>query len=163
MRTRLREMTAEDMPAVIERLKEQNRRDGTSYSVPPVFDDTGKRLPGIPLALVAVDIETGEVLQGHVWIRTVEQMTFGIAPEATACSMREQEAVYYLLRERGYTDLHILVPNERVEQIGSGLENSMHMHATGEMMQHYYRLLDSADNEQLRQWYESQKLQEAFQ
>ena len=30
MKTRLREMTPDDVPDVIERLKEQNRRDGTS-------------------------------------------------------------------------------------------------------------------------------------
>ena len=122
MRTTLREMTPEDVPAVLERLKEQNERDGTSYPMLRVFDQDGRRERNIPLALVAVDVETGEVVQGHVWEVTLEQMSFGISSEATVCSMHEQDAVFWMLREKGFRDQHILVPAERAGQMAHGLD-----------------------------------------
>lgn len=149
-------MLPADVPAVQEKLREQNERDGTSYAMPVVFDADGKRLASIPLALVAVDEETGEVVQGHVWERTVEQMTFGISREATVCSMHEQEAVLYLLRERGYRDMHIFVPPGRVKQMQHGLEKIYGMSATG--MVPFYRLLDPAENAALRQFYEEREV-----
>ena len=146
-------MTPADVPAVLARLKEQNERDGTSYGMPAVFDESGKRRASIPLALVAVDVETNEVVQGHVWERTVEQMTFGISAEATVCSIHEHPEVFHLLRERGYTDLHIFVPTQRAPQMEHGLNSILGMTDTGETLRHFYRLLDPAENEQLRQWY----------
>lgn len=147
-------MRPNDVPAVLHRLREQNYRDKTSYTLPRVFDERGVRLPNIPLALVAVDVETQMVEQGHVWIRTLEQMSFGISPEATVCSMHEHPAVFHLLRERGYTDLHILVPKERVGQMAHGLDSILKTIDTGETLRHFYRLLDPAENDELRNWYE---------
>jgi hypothetical protein len=155
VKTRLREMTPADIPAVQRRLKEQNNRDGTSYSIPRIFDERGQRLRNIPLALVAVSIETGEVVQGHVWENTVEQTCYGTDPEATVCSMHEQEAVLYMLRERGYRDLHILVPPERAPQMQHGLEKIYGMSATG--FKHFYRLLDPAENAELQEFYREQE------
>jgi len=155
MRTRLREMRPEDVPVIQELLKEQNERDATSYQMPPVFDENGVRLPSIPLALVAVDIQDGKVIQGHVWERTVELMSFGINAEATVCSMHEQEAIHFVLRERGYRDEHILVPANREADMRHGLEKIYRMTATG--MTHFYRLLDPAENEELRAWYENRE------
>lgn len=147
-------MRPNDVPAVQHRLREQNYRDKTSYTLPRVFDEHGVRLRSIPLALVAVDVETEMVEQGHVWIRTLEQMSFGISPEATVCSMHEHPAVFHLLRERGYTDLHILVPKERVGQMAHGLDSILKTIDTGETLRHFYRLLDPAENDELRNWYE---------
>ena len=155
MKTRLREMTPADVPAVQERCQQQNERDGTSYSVPVVFDEMGKRRPNIVLALVAVNI-LGEVIQGHIWERTVEQMCFGIDAEATVCSMHESDSVLYLLRERGFSDLHILVPAERVAQMQHGLEKIYGMSATG--MTHFYRLLNSAENAELQKFYQDREV-----
>jgi hypothetical protein len=157
MRTRLREMTPADMPALKERLKEQNKRDGTDYQVPRVFDSSGRRVPACALALVAYDVETGEVMQGHVYERTLEQMSFGISPEATVCSMHEQDAVFFLLREKGYRDLHVLVPNPRVKDMKHGLEKILAMKCTRKHLTHFYRLLDTAQNDELRQWYADQE------
>jgi hypothetical protein len=148
-------MTPADVPAVLERLKEQNARDRTSYAMPVVFDTRGARLANIPLALVAVT-ETGEVRQGHVYEVTLEGMSFGIDPEATVCSMHEQEAVFFLLRERGYHDLHILVPRERVKQMRHGLKKILGMTDTG--LEHFYRLLDPAENAELQKFYESREV-----
>ena len=149
-------MTPADVPALVERLREQNDRDGTSYALPQVFDAQGVRLARIPLALVAVDVETGEVRQGHVWEQTVEHMTFGMDAEATVCSMREQEAVFFLLRERGFVDEHLLVPNVRVKQMEHGLKSLMGMIETRRELRHFYRRLDPAENIALRHWYEEQ-------
>lgn len=159
MKTRLREMRPADVPAVLERLKEQNERDGTSYALPQVFDAEGCRLAHVPLALVAVDAETGEVRQGHVYEATLEGMTFGIDAQATACSLREHPGVFYLLRERGFKDLHTLVPEERVAEMEHGLTRKLGMIDTGKRLRHFYRLLDPAENERLRQWYEDGEAQ----
>lgn len=150
-------MRPNDVPAVLQRLREQNRRDGTSYTMPKVFDEKGVRLPNIPLALVAVDVETGLIVQGHVYATTIEGMTFGIDPHATVCSMKEHEAVFWLLRERGFKDLHILVPNERVKDLQHGLDSMLGMIDTGETLKHFYRLLDPAENDELRNWYQEKK------
>lgn len=156
MRTKLREMKPNDMAAVHHLLREQNYRDKTSYSVPQVFDERGVRLSNIPLALVAVDVETEMIVQAHVWERTVEQMSFGIDAQATVCSMHEHPAVFHLLRERGYKDVHILVPIQRVKQMASGLDSILGMIDTGETLRHFYRLLDNAENDELRMWYREQ-------
>lgn len=154
MKTHLREMTPADVPAVLALAKEQNERDGTSYAVPHVFDEKGRRRRNVPLALVAVDDE-GRVRQAHVYEMTLEQMTFGTDARATVASMHEQDAVFFLLRERGFIDLHILVPEQRAEQMDHGLERILRMSAT--KMRHYYRLLDPAANEELRNFYEQQR------
>lgn len=145
-------MTPADVPAVLERLREQNERDGTSYGLPRIFDARGARLARIPLALVAVEVKTGHVMQAHVWEQTVEQTSYGVSAAATVCSMREQEAVFYLLRERGYRDEHIFVPPQRVAELEPGLEKLLGMTSTG--MKHFYRLLDPSANLELRKWYE---------
>ena len=154
MKTRLREMLPADVPKVLELAAEQNARDGTAYSVPIVFDKVGKRLPNIVLALVAVT-EADEVVQGHVFERTVEQTTFGIDREATVCSMHEQDAVFYLLRQRGFHDLHLLVPPERVAQMGHGLERIYGMSAT--RLTHFYRMLDPEQNRLVQEFYRSRE------
>jgi len=156
MKTRLRQMTPADVPAVQRRLEEQNKRDGTSYSVPQIFNETGQRLRNIPLALVAVSIETGEVIQGHVWEITIEQTCYGIDSEATVCSMHEKDAVLYMLRQRGFRDLHIFIPPERVRDMQHGLETIYDMSDTG--MRHFYRMLDPEENKQVQDFYREQEV-----
>ena len=146
-------MMPEDVPAVLNLLEEQNRRDGTSYAMPQVFDGQGGRLSRIPLALVAVDVETGAVVQGHIWEKTLEHMAFGISAEATVCSAHEQEAVWFLLREAGYRDEHMLVPNDRLALMEHGLETILGMTNTGKVLTHLYRLLDPVENLELRNFY----------
>lgn len=151
MRTRLREMVPADVPAVEERLREQNERDETSYSMPTVFDERGQRMPNILLALTAVDEETNEIMQGITVERTAELMMFGTNPRATVCSMHNHEAIWFLLRQRGLRDVHILVPEDRAPDMKHGLEKIIGMSATG--MTHFYRLLDSQENAELQKFY----------
>jgi hypothetical protein len=152
----LREMLPEDLPRVMELAKEQNERDGTSYAPPDVFDFFGARLPSIPLALVACDVESGEVVQAHIYERTIEGMTFGVNSTATVCSMHECESVFFLLRQRGYKDLHILVPPQRAPQMEHGLNKMLGMTDTG--LRHFYRLLDPDENDALRAFHETQEV-----
>ena len=157
MKTKLREMVAADVPVLLEKLREQNQRDGTSYAMPQVFDRAGNRLPRIPLALTAVDLETGEPVQGHVWETTLEHMTFGTDAAATVASMHEQDAVFWMLREKGYRDEHIFVPLAQAPLMEHGLDRILGMQDTGRVLKHFYRLLDPADNDELRQWYKRQE------
>lgn len=155
MKTTLREMKPQDVPAVLARLREQNERDGTSYPMPRVFDANGVRLAGIPLALVAVD-EAGAVVQGCVTQRTCEMMIFGTNPDATKSSLEEQQAVFYILRQRGYEDVHVLVPEQIAARlcVKLGEDLGMGMMGTGEQLRHYYRRLDPAENDALLNWRE---------
>jgi hypothetical protein len=155
VKTRLRELHPSDVPVVNRLLQEQNERDSTSYSLPLLFDAYGRRLQGIPLALIAEDVETHEVHQAHVWEQTVEQTSYGINPRATVCSMKEFDAIAYVLRQRGFRDMHTLVPTERVGQMQHGLDRLCRMSATG--LTHFYRLLDPAENAALRTFYQDQK------
>jgi hypothetical protein len=155
MKTKLRHMEPEDVPAVLELLKAQNERDGTSYPLPQVFDDRGVRLSRIPLALVAVDVKTGEVKQAHIWETTLEHMAFGVAATVTAASAREQAAVWHLLRMRGFQDEHMLVPAERAAYLERWLEKVLGMIYTGH--EHFYRRLDPAENTDLRKFYQDQR------
>ena len=157
MRTKLRQMVPSDVPLLLERLKEQNQRDGTSYGMPQVFDEQGHRLSRIPLALTAVDVETGEPVQGHVWETTLEHMTFGTRPEATLCSIQEQAAVWYLLREKGFRDEHLLLPLTSAPRMEKALAAMLGMIDTGKSMKHFYRLLDPAENAELQDWYKQQE------
>lgn len=158
MKTHLRELSPADMPAVEELCREQNERDGTSYGVPTLFDAYGQRLQRIPLALAAVT-NGGEIRQAHAWEVTLEQMTFGIDREATVCSMHEQQYFTYLLRERGYRDMHTFVPSRRVKQMKHGLEKIFGMTDTG--LRHFYRLLDNEENEALQKFHKRHELEHA--
>lgn len=156
MRTRLREMKPVDVPAVLERLQEQNQRDGTSYSLPCIFDAQGQRMRNIELALVAVDMETGRVEQGHVWERTLEQTSYGTNRRATVCSMQEFDAIAFVLRERGYRDMHTLVPKALRPRLEHGLKRLCAMSPTG--FAHFYRLLDPAENAEVQKFYEEREV-----
>ena len=153
-------MTSADVPAVLDLLREQNDRDGTSYGVAQVFDGRGNRMPNIPLALVAEDVDTGQVVQAHVWERTLEHTVFGTSAEASVCSMHEQAAVWYLLRQKGYRDEHILVPVARVPSLARGLDSILGMKSTEGLLEHFYRLLDPVENDELRKWYEARRLKD---
>jgi hypothetical protein len=153
-------MIPADVPAVLDLLREQNDRDGTSYGVAQVFDARGNRMPNIPLALVAEDIDTGQVVQAHVWERTLEHTVFGISAEATVCAMREQAAMWYLLRQKGYRDEHILVPVQCVPLMAHSLGVVARMNSTEGLLEHFYRLLDPVENDELRKWYEARRLKD---
>ena len=77
---RVRMMEPRDLPGLWREAQAQNRRDGTSYGFPEVFDldpkspGYGRLKPGIALALVT-EVRRGDswrVRQGHVFLKTIE-------------------------------------------------------------------------------------------
>ncbi len=133
-------MAPSDLPAVWRYCKAQNRRDGTSYGVPHVFDEQGRLLPNIALALVTLDGK-GRVRGAHIFERTLEMMSFGGGAAATAMSMAEAPAVFYELRALGYQDLHIQVPKSHVSELETDLKDKMGMTRDDEALAHFYREL----------------------
>lgn len=129
-------MEPRDLPAVWRIARAQNRRDGTNYPVPPIFDMNeqsarfGQTMPNVILALVtevnvhpskqrslAGDSERWRVRQMHVWLRTVEMMDFGGGREDTEFSIAHMPMVLETLAARGYGDMHCFVPKVRLEEL----------------------------------------------
>lgn len=140
----LRQMEPRDLPRVWSAARAQNRRDGTSYPVPDIFDldekshNFGKLMPNVVLALVTeVD---GRVRMGHVWIRTIEEMHFGGGREIMQFSIGHMEAVLSVLKARGYLDNHIFVPKVRLEDLETELGNHSFARVDGRLA-HFFRML----------------------
>lgn len=123
-------MEPRDLPAVWRIARAQNRRDGTSYPVPPIFEMDeacarfGKLKPNVILALVT-ERRQGQlwrVRQAHVWLRTVEQMDFGGGRVDTEFSIAHLPLVLQVLRAEGYEEMHVFVPRVRLEDISGPLE-----------------------------------------
>jgi hypothetical protein len=150
-------LTPADLDQAARLLAEQNERDGTSYGMPQIFDATGKKMPGIVLALAAADRLSERVVQVHLWEATLEQTSYGIAARGTVVSAEEQMAVWWALRQRGFHDQHLLVPKARADELEKGLTERLRMIRLDRHMSCFYRLLDPAENEQLRDFYEKQE------
>lgn len=136
----MRRMRPRDLPAVWRHCQAQNRRDGTSYGVPEVFDRDGKLLPNIALALVTVD-KKGRVRGAHIFERTLEMMSFGGGAAATGAAVDEFPEVFYELRALGYQDLHIQVPKTHVAELEAELTERMGMARDDDRLAHFYREL----------------------
>jgi hypothetical protein len=137
-------MEPRDYPRVLRLCQAQNRRDGTSYPVPPVFDMDpgsprfGQYLPNIVLAVVVE--AAGRVRQAHVFLRTIEEMTFGGGAEDMAFSAQHIEVTLDLLRRRGYDDFHTFLPHNRVSDLGPTLAE----HGLNRLdlrLAHFFRML----------------------
>ena len=137
-------MEPRDMPAVLRLCAAQNRRDGTSYPVPLIFDldksspRYGQYLPNVALALVTtVD---GRVKQGHVCIRTVEMMSFGGGRDDMEFTCLHIPLVLEMLRMAGYDDVHTFVPHSKAGDLQrvlapQGLKRDDHR------LSHFFRVL----------------------
>jgi hypothetical protein len=141
---RVRMMEPRDLPAVWQLAKAQNRRDGTNYPVPPIFDldpksqQHGQLVPNCALALVTeVD---GRVRQGHVWIRTVEEMSFGGGAEAWKFSGSHIPLALEALRAQGYADVHTFVPKPRARGLRRMLE-AAGLYRIDHRLAHFFRML----------------------
>lgn len=116
----------------------QNRRDGTSYGVPRIWDEQGRRLPDVPLALAAID-ERGRVASAHVFERTLEYMGFGGGEAALDAVLNEAPSIFYRLRNMGYRDLHILPPLAHLQALEAPLKARMCMARLDPWLAHFYR------------------------
>ena len=146
---RLRRMEPRDLDAVKRITAAQNRRDGTSYPPPDVFElrpnhaGFGREKPNIVLALVT-ERRKGEgpwrVAQWHVWLRTVEMMDGGGSAVDTAFSIEHLGLIESMLREKDFFDLHVLVPRARVAEIGAFLHGKG-LTRIDNRLAHYYKEL----------------------
>jgi hypothetical protein len=118
-------MEPRDLPGLWRLARAQNRRDGTSYPAPAVFEmDESKPGFGLPLESVALALVTEamspggwRLRQGHVWIRTVEEMSFGGGAVDMEFSAAHIPMAREMLKRRGYLDQHVLVPLKRAEAL----------------------------------------------
>lgn len=106
--TRTRPLEPRDIPVLHALILEQNERDGTSYPLPQIFDDSGNRAKNIPLALV---IEHGNSVEGAIIFECqgVEMMLIGCSPRVTIMAQREQRAIEYTLKSLGFNWIRCLV------------------------------------------------------
>jgi len=135
-----RELGPRDLPQVWKHCKAQNRRDGTRYGVPTIWDRQGRQLPDIPLALAAID-SRGRVASAHVFERTLEYMSFGGGQQALAAVLDEAPGIFYRLRGLGYRDLHILPPLAHMRALEAVLKDRMGMNRIDTYLGHFYREL----------------------
>lgn len=96
----------------------QNRRDGTSYPVPQIFEMNENRpgfghlLSNVPLALT---VERDNRVRGvTLFLRTIEIMSFTAGNSDMIFSAAHIPMAVDLLRRRGYQDGHTLVPSSRL-------------------------------------------------
>ena len=142
---RVRMMEPRDVPAIWQVASAQNRRDGTSYPVPPIFEldssksTYGQLLPNVPLALVTE--VNGRVRQGHIWLRTIEEMSFGGGREAMDFSGLHIPMALEMLRLKGYDSAHTFVPMPRVEDFREMLEREGFKRLDNRLA-HFFRMLE---------------------
>ena len=143
----MRHMRPQDLPRIEQLAREQNERDGTSYPVPPIFDydADGRAVPALNAPLALVTERDGVVEQGSVFIRTLELMVFGTEPRATVASVRNNPSVFYLLREKGYEDLHVFIPQTRAAAMQNRLALGMGLKRDDARLAHFYRTLKAED------------------
>ena len=135
-----RELEPRDLTKVWQHCAAQNRRDGTSYGVPLIFDKDGRQMPDVPLALAEVD-SRGRLVAAHVFERTLEYMSFGGGHDSLEAVLNEAPGIFYELRRMGYRDLHILPPRRHLDALEAVLKNRMGMTRVDEKLAHFYREL----------------------
>jgi len=135
-----RRMRPGDMAAVMRHCRAQNRRDGTSYGVPPVFAADGSPRQNVALALVAVD-ERGRVRSAYIFERTLEMMAFGGGRGVTEAVVAEAPAIFYALRELGYADFHVQVPKTHLAQLEETMVQHLGTARDDDRLAHFYRTL----------------------
>lgn len=139
---RMRSMEPRDVEQVLLLCDAQNERDGTNYPVPMIFGPDGRLVENMPLALVAE--RNGEVRQACLFQRTVEMMCFGTDPHATAFSRGEMGRAAYLLRARGYDDVHCQVPRAMADRMERPLRRAGY-ERDDDKLAHFYRSLSEGE------------------
>lgn len=121
----------------------QNRRDGTNYPVPKIFEmdrtkpGFGQLVQNVPLALVTE--RDGRVRQAHIFLRTIEVMGFGGGREDMEISAGHIPMALDYLKRRGYDDAHVFVPNVRVSPEHAKLLQDYGMTRLDHRLAHFFR------------------------
>jgi hypothetical protein len=118
----MRTMEPRDVPRLLELYAEQNRRDGTLYALPRLFQFDGRPDENIAMAL-SVERD-GDLAQGlYFQKRQIVEMCFaGPDAKATAYSRREIGPVSYALKSLGYDSILCLVPHVMAQPLKKPLE-----------------------------------------
>lgn len=124
-----------DVPAIEARHREQNQRDGTNYPLPKLFNEKGKLMPNIDLALVIE--QDSEVLQGIVFEHISEMQCFGCNPKATAVGRHDIDAAMYVLKAKGIHSTVSAVPLKVVDSVEKPLKKAGF--ARRDDLAHFYR------------------------
>ena len=123
--TTLRVAEPRDMPALHERLAEQNKRDGTCYPIPEIFDKDGKRDKFIPLALIVE--HHGKVHGGIIFEnagRGVEMMLVGCGPRVTAMAQSERKGIEYTLKSMGFQWIRCMITRSVVKYLKAPMKDA---------------------------------------
>lgn len=123
--TVMRNAEPRDVPALLEKLAEQNERDGTCYPIPELFDRDGKPDKFVPLALViehAGKIDGGIIFESAG--RGVELMLIGCNPRVTLMAEWQQQAIVYTLKSLGFKWIRSFVTRSVVENLEKPLEQA---------------------------------------
>ena len=122
-KTILRLAEPRDIPALLQKLAEQNLRDGTRYPMPEIFDDEGRQADNVPLAYVIE--RAGEVFGGVVFeSKGVEMMLVGCSPRVTATLEENTSGVLYTLRAMGFRWIRSLVTKSVVKQLKPAMKEA---------------------------------------
>ncbi len=138
-------MEPRDLPELYRIARAQNRRDGTSYPVPPVFEMDeasprfGQLTQNAPLALVTE--RDGRVRAGYVFLRTIEIMGFGGGREDMEFSAAHIPMALDFLRRQGYDDAHVFVPGVRVSPEHRALLEAQGMTRIDQRLAHFLKML----------------------
>lgn len=140
---RVRNMEPRDLLQLWRLADAQNRRDGTHYPVPPIFQmdeyktGFGQLVQNVPLALVTE--RDGRVRQAHIFLRTIEVMGFGGGREDMEFSASHIPMALDLLKRRGYDEAHVFVPNVRVSDEHAKLLRDFGMTRLDHRLAHFFR------------------------
>ena len=138
----IRNTEPRDLPELYRIAAAQNRRDGTSYPVPPIFNmdeaspGFGQLLKSVPLALTTE--RQGRVRQVHVFLQTIECMGFGGGREDMEFSADHIPMALDFLRRQGYDDLHVFIPGVRVSPEHHALLVSHGMARLDQRLAHFF-------------------------
>ena len=122
-KTILRLAEPRDMPALLSKLAEQNRRDKTRYPMPEIFDGDGHQADNVPLAYV---IERGgEVFGGVIFeSKGVEMMLIGCSPRVTLTIGEQAPGILFTLRSMGFKWIRALVTKSVVKPLKPAMKEA---------------------------------------
>jgi hypothetical protein len=144
MSHRLRIMEPRDLLPLWRMADAQNRRDGTNYPVPLIFEmdeskpGFGQLVQNVPLALVTE--RDGRVRQVHICLRTIEIMGWGGGREDMEFSAAHIPMMMDYLKRRGYEEAHTFVPQVRVSEEHAKLLQEYGMTRLDQRLAHFFRM-----------------------
>ncbi len=122
-KTILRLAEPKDIPILLQKLAEQNRRDKTRYPMPEIFDEEGRQAENIPLAYV---VERGREVFGAVIFESkgVEMMLIGCSPRVTLTIGGHAPGVLFTLRSMGFNWIRSLVTKSVVKFLAPAMKQA---------------------------------------